>query len=298
MIESIKGIHETVNFTTGQECRLYHNADPENFSFHWHTSLELIMPVENDYAILVGDDRYVLQVGDIGIINSCVIHALAAPEKGCRIIAMFNVARLYEYKEFETLLAMLKPVICIRRRPDLPSNQLIYEKLQRIVQEYDAASTFWEPVVHACFLDIFAELGRSELYRDTATGRVSSAKRHEYVESVMDVCTYINTHCTENLTLEGVAKISGFSKYHFTRLFKTYIGTTFYDYLSAKRIRRAETLLSDQELSITDIALSSGFASLSSFNRTFKTMADCTPSEYRKRLSVKRLPTTSQLMEM
>jgi AraC-like DNA-binding protein len=107
-------------------------------------------------------------------------------------------------------------------------------------------------------------------------------RQKKYVEKFMSVCSYIDEHCTENLTLDDAASYSGFSKYHFTRLFKQFTGTTFYKYLNQKRITRAERSLSDMTLSVTDVAMSSGFTSMSAFIRMFKIMKGCTPSEFRR----------------
>ena len=54
-----------------------------------------------------------------------------------------------------------------------------------------------------------------------------------------------------------------------------------YKYLNKKRIEYAEKLLVDPELSITEVALQSGFSSLSAFIRMFKLIKDCTPTEFR-----------------
>lgn len=72
-----------------------------------------------------------------------------------------------------------------------------------------------------------------------------------------EVLDYIDSHYTEELTLDNIADFSGFSKYHFTRLFKQYTDSTFYDYLIYRRIKVAEELLANPELSITEIALQS-----------------------------------------
>ncbi len=109
----------------------------------------------------------------------------------------------------------------------------------------------------------------------------TSHKQKEHAEKFMSICNYIQEHCTEDLCLDDVAAIAGFSKYHFTRLFKNFTGTSFYKYLNKKRIEHAEKLLVDPELSITEVALQSGFSSLSAFIRMFKLIKDCTPTEFR-----------------
>ena len=104
------------------------------------------------------------------------------------------------------------------------------------------------------------------------------------MEKFTTVCQYIDTSFRENLTLEQAAEISGFSKYHFSRLFKEFTGITFQEYLTRQRIRHAEELLNDSKISITDIALASGFSAVSNFNRSFQMYNHCSPSQFRKKL--------------
>ena len=96
------------------------------------------------------------------------------------------------------------------------------------------------------------------------------------------IADYINNHFAEDLSLEGVASQAGFSKYHFSRLFKQYTDSTFYKYLNQKRIEFAKTLLQDPGVSVTEVAFKSGFSSLSAFLRMFKLMNNCTPTEFRE----------------
>ena len=75
--------------------------------------------------------------------------------------------------------------------------------------------------------------------------------------------------------------MTGFSKFHFTRLFKQFTNVSFYKFLNQKRIDHAASLLINPEVSVTEAALSAGYSSLSSFIRMFKIMKGCTPTEYR-----------------
>jgi AraC-like DNA-binding protein len=101
-------------------------------------------------------------------------------------------------------------------------------------------------------------------------------------DSICCVGLYVfDNNYVYDITLEDAAALSGFSKFHFSRLFKEYMNCTFYDYLINQRIKATEVLLTDDRLSITDIALQAGFSSISTFNRTFKQKKGCTPGEYR-----------------
>ena len=69
-----------------------------------------------------------------------------------------------------------------------------------------------------------------------------------------------------------------FREYHFERIFSNYTGATFYQYLQQMRINYAQTLLSNPELSITEIAYQAGFASQAAFTRAFKKNTGYLPS--------------------
>jgi len=55
----------------------------------------------------------------------------------------------------------------------------------------------------------------------------ATIEQQEYIEKFMAVCDYINSHCTEELTLDDISAMAGFSKYHFSRLFKEFTNTSF-----------------------------------------------------------------------
>lgn len=75
--------------------------------------------------------------------------------------------------------------------------------------------------------------------------------------------------------------LSGFSKFYFSRLFKQFTNVSFYKYVNQKHIEKAAEMLTEPNISITNVALSCGFESLSSFIRMFKIVKGCTPTEFR-----------------
>ena len=95
---------------------------------------------------------------------------------------------------------------------------------------------------------------------------------------------FIHLNYDKKITIDDMAKNAYISKYHFSRLFKEFTGITFQEYLTRQRIRHAEELLTDSKISITDIALASGFSSVSNFNRSFQMYNHCSPSQFRKKL--------------
>ncbi|POX38503.1 AraC family transcriptional regulator [Streptomyces sp. Ru73] len=87
----------------------------------------------------------------------------------------------------------------------------------------------------------------------------------------------------EPLDLDAVAAHAGYSRFHFVRAFKAVYGLTPGQYLSRRRIERAEELLRTADLSVTEICTLVGFASLGTFSATFKKQTGLSPSAYRDR---------------
>lgn len=282
MIESLNGIFETINYKQRTSIKLYDNDEYEDYPAHWHTNPEIIMPTENIYTVECYNQIITLREGDIVLICPGCIHTLYAPEKGRRIIFQADINPLRFMKEIETLVTIISPLIVITPE-DFPS---IYDKVKslllKIKNEYLSSSSFSEVSIYSKTLEIITLIGRSR----AATGMKTISpdaprKQEEYIEKFIEICNYISAHCSDELNLEAVASMSGFSKFYFSRLFKQFTNVSFYKYVNQKRIEKAAEMLTEPNISITNVALSCGFESLSSFIRMFKIVKGCTPTEFR-----------------
>ena len=99
---------------------------------------------------------------------------------------------------------------------------------------------------------------------------------------IAEACLYISENCTPQLTPDDVSRRIGMSRSHFSHLFRAYTDMTFVGFLTAERIKRAEAFFSDPNVHIVDVAYDSGFASISSFNRAFRRLKGCSPTQFRK----------------
>ena len=107
-------------------------------------------------------------------------------------------------------------------------------------------------------------------------------KLGEYNEKFGTVLKYIDSNYMYDITLEQLADVAGYSKYHFSRIFKQYNSMSYLQYINARRTKAAETLLLDPDMPITEVAMRSGFKSLTTFNRIFKEIKHCTPTDFKK----------------
>lgn len=129
--------------------------------------------------------------------------------------------------------------------------------------------------VALAFLDRFA---RTVTDRPLERRPPGARDRRRAIEAAL----WIDAHAQEPVDLQSAARRAGLGAFHFLRLFSSVVGATPHQYLVRARLRRAARLLSDEELSITEVALEVGFGDLSNFVRTFRRAAGVSPLRFRR----------------
>lgn len=279
----ISGTHEQTNYSEdNSSVYLWINKEPGGFPLHWHSTVEIIMPLRGTYTVIMNKTTYQLQENEIFIIPPGELHELLPPDSGFRLVLLFDLSALNRFKGFTRLFSLfsLSSYITPETTPE------IYEKerelLYQVIEEYADGGDLAEPSILALLIQFFVLLARNtEDVVPASLPAMQQNKQREYIEKFNIVFDYIEHHYTEDITLDSVAAQIGFSKFHFSRLFRQFTDTSFYDYLCARRIKAAESLLLDPNLPITEVALQSGFASISTFNRVFKKFKECTPTEFK-----------------
>jgi len=94
---------------------------------------------------------------------------------------------------------------------------------------------------------------------------------------------HIDRHFEEPLDLDRLAAVACVSKYHFVRSFEATYGETPIRYLTRRRVERAQDLLRVANLTVTEICMLVGFASLGSFSSRFTQLVGESPTAYRDR---------------
>lgn len=282
-IRSLSDNVEDVGYQPNSTIRFWYNDTMTFYEPHWHSAFEMIMPVEGSYLVTIGQQTFELTPGDIFLIPSGELHSLKAPSRGGRFIFLFEFDMIWQIKGSAYLASCLSSPLLINRST-CPS---IYEEelylFTQLCQDYLQEDSLRDVSIYAKLLTLFLNYGRQRLNADSseAIPQPSHASQKNYAEKFNAVFAYLDRHFAEDLTLETVAAVAGFSKFHFSRTFKQLSGYNFYDYLCHRRIKSAEMMLMQPGLSISQIALQSGFSSIATFNRTFKKLKGCTPTQYR-----------------
>ena len=115
--------------------------------------------------------------------------------------------------------------------------------------------------------------------------RLKEAQKDRKYPEIAKAKEYIKDQFRESISLKNVADHVYLSEAYLSRLFHRVEGVTFSQYLQSVRVAEAKKLLTRTDWSVSQIAFSVGFSSLSYFNQFFKKIEACTPSQYREEFS-------------
>jgi AraC family transcriptional regulator len=160
-----------------------------------------------------------------------------------------------------------------------------------------------DPLIQSLGIALISELkfnkAGSRLYAETAGALLSVHLFQQYTAwkqvvkqytnalsqgKLKQVLDYINTYLEQNLSLIELAALVHISPYHFARLFKQSTGMAPHQYVNKCRIKKAQQLLTRQDLSILEITHQVGFQSQSHFTTLFRRYLGVTPTAYRNSL--------------
>jgi AraC-like DNA-binding protein len=135
--------------------------------------------------------------------------------------------------------------------------------------------------------------GRTDLVRMVSRQRIGYA----VLEHVLSISTpkqgmlsarrilpaiqHMNDHFNDRLDVPGLVKLSGLSRTHFFRMFKSQTGTTPIEYVKRRRLREALLLLQESDLTVAEIGDLVGWPDPFYFSKVFKASIGVAPSIYR-----------------
>ena len=201
---------EEVEFHNATTIRIWFNEQSADFPSHWHTAMEILMPVENYYDVIVNDSSYHLLPGEILVIPPGELHELIAPNEGKRFVFLFDITLITKLKSFSGIQSLLAQPLYVTPETYPKIYNDIYQLLTQMCNEYFSQKEYSELIIYSLLINFFVKFAYNRINAEALFPKVQLDKQKEYIQKFNTLMTYIDTHYTENLDLETVAKSVGF----------------------------------------------------------------------------------------
>jgi AraC-like DNA-binding protein/quercetin dioxygenase-like cupin family protein len=248
------------------------------FKWHYHPEYELTYILKGNGYRVVGNSHEQFSEGDLVLLGSNLPHTWCgklddgAPSKA--LVIQFSkdfiepFLKLNESQSIQNLLELSHRGICC------DTNQLLVDQIYTLTNTSGLDSVL-------SLLSILDQLSKG-ISRPLTTENYHGIITKQFESRVNKVCTHLQQHFHEAITLKQVSDLVFMSESNFCKFFKKATNTTFSDYLNDLRINEACHLLLSSEENISKIAHDCGFESLSYFNRVFLKKKQMTPSGFRR----------------
>ena len=274
----LTGSQEYVTYIDHSSLRIWYSETPWQYESHFHSAVEIVMPVRGEVVYTVADFSYVVQADEVLIIPPNWTHSLSMREGSARYLLLFEPDNIFTMRDMQLIEGLLKIPIYLTDQPEAQDS--VRALLMQAINCYERKEFLWNSICYSYLLQIYAKLGQLNMARELRRAAAQSSKADP---ALMDRARlFIDQNCMRNLTLDEVSAFAGFSKCYFSRVFKQQFSISFSDYLRQRRVNLAVDLLIHSRQPIQDIAVNSGFGSIATFNRVFREARNCTPSRYRE----------------
>ena len=252
---------------------------------HWHYFAEIIRVRTGSLAVLRGDQKYVLNVGDAVFLTPLVEHTLDYGKPG--VPSTYEVIRL-DMEIFGDLPSY---------SPDMRGMMLEAERrnMPMMFTSRELHESHMDLAITACMEEIRRhDYGydlriRSLLYllftsliRRWITAGFVPQNYASRIDPIYTLPYYIARHIDEPLKVEDLAEYCGLSYPWFARKFHQIYGIPCKEYIGKVRIRRVEHYLQFTDCDLNYISRHTGYADCSHLVRDFRKFRNTTPGQFRQ----------------
>jgi AraC-like DNA-binding protein len=252
---------------------------------HYHDSFEIYFALSDGYRVIVNENVYPLEKGDLFVFNQFDIHhGIITYEKPREVyIIHFMPHYIRDLSTPQTNLLQ-----CFTERGPGFSHRVHLEpkQAQDLIALFDKAIFYYENKVYGH--DIYQKILLAEIlllvnsyyYPSNTSNCQNQTPELGRISPILD---YINIHCNEDISLGHLAQKFFISKDYLGNLFKSATGYTVKEYIIARRMMFAKQLLLKNE-PISRVMEKVGYTNYSHFIRTFKKYVGVTPKQYLKKI--------------
>ncbi len=261
------------------------DSAPSSCSWHFHPEYQIGYVASGAGERVIGDDVQAIEEGEVVVLGPNLPHVWRF-DTWIKELPI-NAVAIHFREDFLGREFFDKPEMCdLRLLLSRASQglQVVGQTRNRVADKIESLrgqSGFARLLTLLAILD---EIARSREVLTLSSPMFQPVKAELEVARLTRVYAFVKSNLDQPLDRDTAADIAHMSPGAFSRFFKTHTGMAFHDFVVDVRIGHACQLLLDPNKAITDVAFDSGFADLSTFNRSFRKLRNMTPSEYRNRL--------------
>ena len=275
---------EQISHHTGDFPMDYYFVDEHFLRYrmpmHWHKETELIRVRSGRLRVYLDDVELEAEAGDLLCIGGGVIHG-AEPEDCVYECLVFDPQALIPAIEScrEAISPLLRSNIFWKNRSiDAEFGfRAAEERLFQMAAEFEGEGI-------GMLAKVFEFLHSAVEALDAAQLRTVSERSWQKAEQLKPALEYIEKHYDQHVSLETLARLTGFSPKYFCRYFRTIVHRSPIDYLNYYRIERAARFLAGDDMNVAEVAVHCGYADSSAFIKQFRKYKGTTPKQYKLRM--------------
>lgn len=251
-------------------------------TFHAHNAFEILLCLSSNAVISVKGKKYRMKSEDIALISPHQVHDILSESRAGARFLIVQVSRNFLQEYLSGLKTTVFSDTLITDVLEKEKADELRKVLLSLAIEYFSLSNENEGIIVIYKLvGILAFfLGNLAYTRYTEQEYLEHTK---IIGRVTRIAEYIDKNYQYKVTLEDIAAEENLSANYVSQFFTNYIGVTFQKYINNVRLEAAIRLLTDDSLTVSEVANYSGFADAKYMAHVFRRYFGCPPNEYRKR---------------
>ena len=238
---------------------------------HWHRSVEIFAVKDGSLNFFLNEKKYHLQAADFVLVNSNEVHSIYAPDPNETIVLQIPLGSFAGYYTEEQFIWF--------SHSEKSDDERIFSLLNEMYEQNTECRMGYELQMLSCFYQL--EYLLVTRYRKLEVHE-ELLKNTKQLKRLGVITGYLKEHYTEDISLEKLAGIFGYSPSYLSRMFQKYAKINYKDYLQSVRFEHAVKELEETEHQIGDIALNHGFPNSKAFSNLMRKKYGYLPNEYRK----------------
>lgn len=250
---------------------------------HWHDRMEIIFVLEGSVNVKLGKDTYCLKENDLILINANELHGTRSNNEKNLLLSLEINLEFYKhcFPKFKNMMFNCKDIF--QEKQEKEKFYIIKHYIANIMWCLNKRNRGYELIVGS-YLYLLGEHLLNNFYYTVIEDKGNEVTDKDFIR-IRNIIDYTKANMGRNVTLKEVAEEQHLSYHFLSHFIKDKIGISFQEYLNSIRLNKAVNMLVNSDDTITNIAYVSGFSSLNFFNGVFKKEYNCSPREYRQRLS-------------